>query len=322
MGMSAFYKDKDHDDTSEQDCIKVIHWAAELGVTMLDTSDIYGPHTNEVLVGKALQGRRNDYQLATKFGITTSWQNDASRAYVRSACEGSLERLNIDCIDLYYLHRMDPKTPIEETMSELKALVEEGKIKYVGLSEVSVEDLRRAHKVHPVTAVQLEWSLFTRGAEHDLIPACRELGIAIVAYSPVGRGVLAGKYSSVNDFGEDDWRRQQPRFQEEAFNKNLKMVEQLKAIAAKKNITPAQLALAWLHHQGEDVFPIPGTKRVKYLEENAAAFHVQLSKQELADIEAAVPHDQVIGDRYDEAMMKSVYSQYGKTVEKQLQDTK
>jgi aryl-alcohol dehydrogenase-like predicted oxidoreductase len=310
MGMSAFYKDQDHTATDEES-ISVIHRALELGVTMLDTAEVYGPHTNEVLVGKAIAGNRDAYVVATKFGITMSG-TDGSPENVRRSVEGSLQRLGIQTIDLYYLHRMDPNTPIETTVKAMAELVKEGKVRYLGLSEVSPKDLRRAHAVHPITAVQLEWSLWTRDVEAELVPTCRELGIGIVAYSPLGRGFLTGKYNSLDDLAEDDWRRSNPRFKEAAFKKNLALVEKVKELAAAHGCTPGQLALAWVHAQGQDVFPIPGTKRVKYLEENAAAFNVQLSKADLEALEAAVPHDQVEGERYDEAFMERCFDRYDK----------
>ncbi|KAL3149998.1 hypothetical protein ABBQ38_013354 [Trebouxia sp. C0009 RCD-2024] len=313
MGMSAFYKDIDHQAT-EEESIAVIHRAIELGVTLLDTSDIYGPFTNEKLVGRALEGKRSQVQLCTKFACKFTKEGnmtvDGSRKYVREACEASLKRLNTDYIDLYYMHRMDPKTPIEETMAELKALVGEGKIKYVGLSEVGPDDLRKAHKVHPISAVQLEWSLWTRDVEKDLVPVCRELGVGVVCYSPIGRGMLAGKYSKPEDIDPNDFRSKNPRFLGEAFAKNIKLVENVKKLAAKKNVTAGQMALAWLQHQGKDVFPIPGTKRLKYLEENAAAVGIQLSKQELKELENAVPANEVHGDRYQQAYMGATYSHY------------
>ncbi|KAK9809237.1 hypothetical protein WJX72_011892 [[Myrmecia] bisecta] len=310
MGMSAFYSDADHKATDEES-ISVIHKALELGVTMLDTAEIYGPHTNETLVGKAIAGNRKAYVVATKFGITQNGP-DGSPENVRRSVEGSLERLGIDCIDLYYMHRMDPKTPIETTIKELKELVNEGKVKYLGLSEVSPADLRKAHAVHPISAVQLEWSLWTRDAEAELIPTCRELGIGIVAYSPLGRGFLAAKYSSPDDLDKDDWRRNNPRFAGESFKKNLALVEKVKELAKAKGCTPGQLALAWVHHQGEDVFPIPGTKRIKYLEENVAAFGMKLSKNDIDALEKAVPHDQVVGERYEADFMHTAFDRYDK----------
>lgn len=315
MGMSAFYKDADHEAT-EEESISVVHQAIKLGVTLLDTSDIYGPFTNEELVGRAVKDKRSKVQLCTKFAAKITKEGgmvvDGSRKYVREACMASLKRLNTDYIDLYYMHRMDPKTPIEETMAELKALVEEGKIKYIGLSEVDPDDLRKAHKVHPITAVQLEWSLWTRDAEKDLVPVCRELGIGIVCYSPIGRGMLTGKYSKVEDMDPSDFRRKNPRFAGAAFDKNLKLVENVKKLAAKKNVTAGQMALAWLQHQGNDVFPIPGTKRMKYLEENAAAVHINLSPEEVQELGDAVPESQVEGSRYNEAMMGGTYAHYKK----------
>jgi aryl-alcohol dehydrogenase-like predicted oxidoreductase len=304
--MSAFYGKTNADDEH----IAVIHKAAELGCTFLDTSDMYGPFTNEELVGKALKGRHNDYTVATKFGITvgaSGFGYNGKPEHVRSACEASLKRLGIDCIDLYYYHRVDPATPIEDTMHELKKLVEEGKIKYVGLSEATLEQTRRAHAVHPITAYQMEWSLWSRDVEKELVPLCRELGIGIVAYSPLGRGFLTGAIKSHDDLAPDDWRRTQPRFQPEAMQKNLEAVQKVEELAQQKGCTPGQLALAWVFHQGEDVFPIPGTRRIKYLEENVAAFGVKLTPEDIKTLEAAVETSQIIGTRYDEQTMSMVY---------------
>ncbi|KAK9803294.1 hypothetical protein WJX72_008926 [[Myrmecia] bisecta] len=315
MGMTGLYFDKDHQ-ASDEENRAVINRALDLGVTLLDTADIYGPFTNEEQVGRAIKGKRDQYTIATKFGhvVTKAGEVlvDGSRKHVREAVEGSLKRLGIDTIDLYYLHRVDPKTPITETVAEMKALVEEGKVRYLGLSEVSPEDLRKAHAVHPITAVQLEWSLWTRDVEKDLVPVCRELGIGIVAYSPLGKGFLAGKYQSPNDLHEGDRRKEAPRFAKEAFDQNLKLVANVKELAAKKGVTPGQLALAWVHHQGDDVFPLPGTKRLKYLEENIAAFHIKLSPDELQALEDAVPEHEVIGKRYNETQLKRSYQYYAK----------
>lgn len=319
MGMSSFYKDVDHQAT-EEESIAVIDRALELGVTLLDTSDVYGPFTNEELIGRAIKGKRSQFQLCTKFAIKFGKDGmavDGSRKHVRESCEGSLKRLQTDYIDLYYMHRMDIKTPIEETMAELKLLVEEGKIKYIGLSEVGPEDLRKAHKVHPITAVQLEWSLWTRDAEKDLVPVCRELGVGIVPYSPIGRGMLTGKYTKPEELDPSDFRLTTPRFAAAAFDKNLKLVENVKKLAAKKNATPGQMALAWLQHQGKDVFPIPGTKRIKYLEENAQAVQIQLSTAELQELADAVPEHLVEGERYNEAGMAATYAHYRKAAQQQ-----
>jgi len=309
MGMTFGYKDKDWD---QAEGARVINAALQAGVTHLDTSDIYGPHTNEVLVGKAIKGQREKFMLATKFGNLMKdgqMQQRGDPAYVKEAIQGSLERLGVDNVDLYYLHRVDRKTPIEDTVKAMAELVKEGKVKYLGLSEASPAEVRAAHAVHPISAVQLEWSLWTRDAEEELIPTCRELGIGIVAYSPLGRGMLTGAIQSPDDFEEGDSRKSHPRFQGENFKKNMKLVEKVKAIAERKGCTPGQLALAWVHAQGDDVFPIPGTKREKYLAENVKAFDVsrQLSKEDLAEIEAAFPHTEVVGERYGEAHMKATY---------------
>eukprot|EP00877_Chromochloris_zofingiensis_P009086 jgi/Chrzof1/4430/Cz14g12240.t1 len=306
MGMSAFYGGGD-----DEESIRVVHRALELGVNFLDTSDIYGPFTNEELVGRAIKGKRDKYVLATKCGIVMKdgqMAFDGSRKHVREACEASLKRLGTDCIDLYYLHRVDPNTPVKETFEEFKALVNEGKVKCIGISEAGPDDIRAAHAVHPLTAVQLEWSLWSRDAEEDLVPVCRELGIGIVAYSPLGRGFLTGQITKPEDLPEDDWRRTQPRFQGEAFQKNLDLVEKVKAIAARKRCTPGQLALAWVHAQGEDVFPIPGTKRVKYLEENVKALGVKLTPEDMKELEDLSA--QVAGERY--ANLKQMTYHYAK----------
>eukprot|EP00245_Coleochaete_scutata_P003833 TRINITY_DN157_c0_g2_i3.p1 TRINITY_DN157_c0_g2~~TRINITY_DN157_c0_g2_i3.p1 ORF type:complete len:370 (+),score=71.99 TRINITY_DN157_c0_g2_i3:90-1112(+) len=303
MGMSAFYGPL----KPEEEMIALIHKAVNLGVTFLDTSDVYGPHTNEVLVGKAIKGIREKVQLATKFALSVSANGLAIRGdpeYVRQSCEASLERLDSPYIDLYYVHRIDQTIPIEVTMGELKKLVEEGKVKYLGLSEASVDTIRRAHAVHPITAVQLEWSLWTRDVEKDIIPVCRELGIGIVVYSPLGRGFFSGKASAEILDGED-WRNSNPRF--EAAEKNRVLFEQLSALAKAKGATPGQYALAWVQHQGEDVVAIPGTTKLKNLEENIGSLNLSLSKDELDAIAAAVPHDQVQGERYAEGFMQFCY---------------
>jgi aryl-alcohol dehydrogenase-like predicted oxidoreductase len=302
MGMSEFYGAHDDDES-----IAVIHRALELGVNFLDTSDVYGPHTNERLVGRAIADRRDQVVLATKFGIVRDPNNPASRGvngrpeYVKQACEASLQRLGVDHIDLYYQHRVDPNTPIEETVGAMAELVKEGKVRYLGLSEAGVETLRRACAVHQITALQTEYSLWSLDPEDAILPACRELGIGFVAYSPLGRGFLTGAIKSVDDLAEDDFRRTTPRFQGENFQRNLDLVSKVEELAAGKGVTPAQLALAWVLAQGEDIVPIPGTKRRSRLEENVGALDVELSADELAEIRAAVP--QVAGDRYGEQMM-------------------
>ncbi|CAN6227650.1 unnamed protein product [Urochloa humidicola] len=298
MGMSAFYGPP----KPEPDMIALIHHAVASGVTFLDTSDIYGPHTNEILLGKALQGGvREKVELATKFGVSFA---DGKReihgdpAYVRAACEGSLKRLGIDCVDLYYQHRIDKRVPIEVTMGELKKLVEEGKIKYIGLSEASASTIRRAHAVHPITAVQLEWSLWSRDAEEDVIPTCRELGIGIVAYSPLGRGFLSSGAKLVDSLSDQDFRKHMPRFQPENLDKNALIFERVNAMAARKGCTPSQLALAWVHHQGNDVCPIPGTTKIENFNQNVGALSVKLTPDEMAELESYAAVGQVEGDRY------------------------
>ncbi len=307
MGMSFAYGASD-----EKESLATIDRALELGVNFLDTADIYGPHTNEVLVGKALKGRRDKFVLATKFGIMFDTEKgirgiNGKPEYVRQAVEASLKRLEIETIDLYYLHRVDPNTPIEETVGAMAKLVEEGKIRHIGLSEASAETLRRASKTHPITALQSEYSLWTRDVEdNDVLAACRELGIGFVPYSPLGRGFLSGEIKKFEDLAEDDWRRTNPRFQGENFAKNLQLVEKLEEIAREKDVTASQMALAWVLAQGQDIVPIPGTKRVKYLEQNAAAADIILSQEELAAIEDVFPKDAASGLRYPEEMMKSV----------------
>lgn len=296
MGMSEFYGAGD-----EQESIAVIHRALDLGVTLIDTADMYGPHVNEELVGRALAGR-SDHVLATKFGIDRSPDGGRAirgdRAYVRSAVEGSLKRLGVDTIDLYYLHRVPADTPIEETVGAMSELVTEGKVRHLGLSEAGADTLRRAHAVHPITALQSEWSLWSRDIEAEIVPTARELGIGIVPYSPLGRGVLTGRFASSSDFGANDFRTTNPRFSGANLDANLRMVAELKALAADRGVTAGQLALAWVQHRGPDVVPIPGTKRIKYLEENVAAASLELSAADLAAIEAAVPASAVAGDRY------------------------
>ncbi|KAL4289654.1 hypothetical protein GQ457_14G011930 [Hibiscus cannabinus] len=299
MGMSAFYGPP----KPEPDMIALIHHAVNAGVTFLDTSDVYGPHTNEILVGKALQdGVRNKVQLATKFGIVLTQGKREIRgdpAYVRAACEGSLKRLGVDCIDLYYQHRVDTRVPIEVTIGELKKLVEEGKVKYIGLSEASASTIRRAHAVHPITAVQLEWSLWSRDVEADIIPTCRELGIGIVAYSPLGRGFFSSGPKMVENLTQGDFRKYLPRFQAENLEHNKRLYDRVNEIATKKGCTPSQLALAWVHHQGNDVCPIPGTTKVENFNQNIQALSVKLTPKEMAELESIASADSVKGDRYN-----------------------
>ncbi len=307
MGMSEFYGQ-----TNDDQSIIVIHRALDMGITFLDTADMYGPYINEELVGKAIRGKREEVTLATKFGILRNPDDPSKRGfngkpdYVRSSVEGSLKRLGVDEIDLYYLHRKDPATPIEETVGAMAKLVEEGKIKGIGLSEVSVETLRKAHAVHPITALQSEYSIWSRDPEDGVLAACKELGIAFVAYSPLGRGFLTGHFKQFEDLAEDDYRRHSPRFQGENFDKNIEMVNKISQIAEKKGCTTSQLALAWVMAQGEHIFPIPGTKKIKYLEENAGAVGVEITTDELAEIDAIAPKGVAAGLRYPEAMMASV----------------
>jgi aryl-alcohol dehydrogenase-like predicted oxidoreductase len=304
MGMSEFYGPGDDDES-----IATIHRALELGVTFLDTSDMYGSGHNEELIGRAIAGRRDEVQLATKFGVVRDGDTrriDSSGAYAKQAVEASLQRLGIDHIDLYYMHRRNPDVPIEDTVGGLAELVQEGKIGHIGLSEVSAETLRAACAAHPITALQSEWSLFTRGIEAEIVPTARELGVGIVAYSPIGRGFLTGRYASVDEFAEDDFRRYQPRFQGDNLEANLRLVERVREIAGEVGCTPAQLALAWLLHQGDDVVPIPGTKRVRYLEENTAAADITLAPEQLAALDEALPVGATAGDRYHADSMGSV----------------
>jgi aryl-alcohol dehydrogenase-like predicted oxidoreductase len=303
MGMSAFYGQ-----TDEQESTATIHRAIELGITLLDTAEIYGPYTNEELVGHAIAGRREQVTIATKFGVRPDQEGsrrlDGSRENVRRSVEASLVRLDTDYIDLYYQHRIDPKVPVEETVAALAELVAEGKVRFLGLSEASPSTIRKAHSVHPIAAVQTEYSLWTRDVERDVLPTLRELGIGLVAYSPLGRGFLSGRFRSPDDLDADDWRRTQPRFSPENAGHNIAAAARVEELAAEKSVSPAQLALAWLLAQGEDVVPIPGTKRRTYLEENARAVEVELTADDLARLDAELP--EVVGARYDEAGMSTV----------------
>ena len=298
MGMSEFYGQAD-----EAQAIQTINRALELGITFFDTADMYGPFTNELLLGKAIKARRNDVTLATKFGNERredgSWLRvNGTPEYVKAACEASLKRLGTDYIDLYYLHRVDPTVPIEDTVGAMADLVKEGKVRYIGLSEAAPESIRRAAKVHVITALQTEYSLWSRDPEAEILPTIRELGIGFVPYSPLGRGFLTGQFKSPIDIPEGDFRRNNPRFQGDNFYKNLEVVKRVKKIADEKGITPSQLALAWVMAQGNDVVPIPGTKRVAYLEENAAAIDVVLMPEELQRINEAAPYGITAGERY------------------------
>jgi aryl-alcohol dehydrogenase-like predicted oxidoreductase len=303
MGIAGIYTSSVRDDT---DAIALIHSALDLGITLLDTADIYGD--SERQVGQAIKGRRDDVVLATKFGFTTGIGAekrpiDGSPQYVRKACEASLERLGVDCIDLYYLHRVDAAVPIEETVGAMAALVHEGKVKHLGLSEASADTVRRAHQVHEIAAVQSEYSLFSRDPEDELLPTLEELGIALVAYSPLGRGFLAGRFRTLEDLAPDDWRRNNPRFQGENFEKNVALADHLRELAAEKHCTPAQLALAWLLNRHDNVVPIPGTSSLNRLVENAAASEIELSEAELDRIEQLSPTSAVAGTRYSREMM-------------------
>jgi aryl-alcohol dehydrogenase-like predicted oxidoreductase len=307
MGMSEFYGTSDEDES-----IATIHRAIELGVTFLDTADMYGPFTNEKLVGRAIQGRRDEVVLATKFGNVRGEDGSflgvsGKPDYVRDACDASLSRLGVDHIDLYYQHRVDPETPIEETVGAMKELVAAGKVRYLGLSEAGPDTIRRAHAVHPISALQSEYSLFSREVEDEILPTIRELGVGFVPYSPLGRGFLTGRWKSIEDMPENDTRSARfPRFAEENFKKNLELADKVREVADDRGVTSGQLALAWLLAQGEDIVPIPGTKRRKYLEENAGAADVTLAKEDLRRIEEAMPRGSAAGERYSEEQMRAV----------------